>query len=388
MNRSDNPTRRAVVAAVIAHCPTNAAGNTWAFMNWALGLRSLGWDVWLVENIGTDELSYPNPDETADPGQSANALHWETTVRAFGFEGRATLFFDGQSPDRERFRAFAEGSELFVNLSGQFKLHDLVAPIPRRAYVDLDPAFSQIWAVAFGCDMNWASHTHFYSVGTTLATAHIPNTGIDWRPVVPPVSLDHWPALAPAEPTAPWTTVTYWYGFSELEWDGVRMGIKRDSFLALVDLPGRSGGRFRVATDLEEAWGDYGEFRVAGWEFCRPEVAGASVATYRSFIAASRGEIGVAKHGYVAARSGWLSDRTVCYLASGRPAVLQDTGWTRWLPGRPGLRAFATLDEAAEAIREIEADYPTHASEARRVAEEIFAADRVLPEFLRPMGIG
>ena len=104
---------------------------------------------------------------------------------------------------------------------------------------------------------------------------------------------------------------------------------------------------------------------------------------YRDFIQGSKAEFGVAKHAYVAHRSGWFSDRTACYLAAGRPAVVQDTGWSAHLPSGTGLIPFSTVEDALDGLARIESDYALHGARAATIAQECFDASRVLPRLLR-----
>ncbi len=80
--------------------------------------------------------------------------------------------------------------------------------------------------------------------------------------------------------------------------------------------------------------------------------------------------------------SGWFSDRSVCYLAAGRPVILQDTGFSHWLPTGEGLMAFSTIEDAAHCLEQASADYDHHREAARRLAEELFSFDVVLPRLL------
>jgi hypothetical protein len=376
-----------VVALVVAHVPQHSAGNTWAFLNWALAFRDAGWDVWIVEHLDRDQLLLPE-----SGGQSLNEQLWNAVADEFGFAGRATLFIDGDAPSREAFRQFAADARLFVNVSGQFKLHDLVAHIPARLYVDVDPAFTQLWAAVCGVDMNFDAHTHFATVAARLPHALLPDTGRTWIPTLPPVSLAHWSPEALAacttrlpetvRPEGAWTTVTHWYGYSQIPWEGRTYGNKRDSFEKIVALP-RSGHRLLVATDLQPDWPDHAEFAAAGWEFIPSTAVCDDWRVYRQFIGRSAGELGVAKDGYVVSRCGWFSDRSALYLALGRPVAMQDTGWADALPDGDGLRSWSTADEAAETLAAFAAEPERHATAARRIAEEHLAGARVASALAR-----
>ncbi len=378
---------RIICAVVIAHVPENSSGNTWAFLNWAIGLRESGCDVWLVEHLDRKALK-ASPDG-AD-AVSLNEGLWHRIVEELGFAGRATLFLDDQADTAEDFTRWAAEADALINLSGQFKLHHRVAHVPRRAYVDLDPAFTQLWAATLDVDMNFAGHTDFFTVGTRLAAADLPATGRTWRPTLTPVSLANWTrvddAPLPVDPAGCWTTVTHWHGYKTMTWQGRLYGDKRESLVGVRELP-RQGARLLVATDMQPDWTDYQEFSAAGWRFINAAKITADARVYRQFLAASVGEFSVAKQGYVLSRCGWFSDRSACYLALGRPVVLEETGWSELLPNGDGLRAWTTVDEAAEALKDFERDLPRHRAAARRIAEEFLDARKVTTTFLARLDI-
>ncbi|MBS0657016.1 MAG: hypothetical protein JSR82_02060 [Verrucomicrobia bacterium] len=387
---SSTPRRPKIVCAVVvAHLPRNAAGNTWAFLNWVLGLQQAGCDVWMVEHLNRSDLQYPEGAEA--PAESLHERTWRRAVEQHGLQERATLFLDDDAPNAEAFTRWAADADAFINISGQFKLDHRVAHLPRRAYVDLDPAFTQLWAETLGVDMNYAPHTHFFTVGAGIGTtARIPVTPQRWIPTLPAVSLPHWTQVAdaplPVDPRGCWTTVTHWHGYKSIPWDGRLHGDKRESLVTVRELPQR-GPRLLAATDMEPSWTDYAEFSACGWRFVPAADITAEDEVYRAFLAAGLGEFSVAKQGYVVSRSGWFSDRSACYLALGRPVVLQDTGWTDVLPSDAGLLAWNTLDEAAEVLRAVEADLPRHRAAARRIAEEYLDARKVMAKVLDHLGL-
>jgi hypothetical protein len=357
-------------------------------MNWVLGFRELGWDVWVVENIAAEKLSTPEPGSAVSPEEE----FFVRTAAEFGLGGRATLFVDGESAGAEAFRAFAEDADWFVNYSGQFHRLDLLAPRTRKFYLDVDPAFTQLWTEVCGSDMNLAGHEVFLTVGTNLngADACLPKAGREWIPLPPPVAGAFWRSRLGAEESpaadASWTTIGHWYGYPEMEWQGRRFGGKRESFLALCELPQRVPFACGLATDLAPDWDDYALFADRGWQFFSARDVCRDIPTYLHFIASSRGEIGVAKTGYIVSRGGWLSDRGMIYLALGRPVLQQNTGWTGPFPSDKGLVAFDHLDDAAAALRAVEENYAAHCAAARRLADEVFSARAVISRLIDQVG--
>lgn len=381
--------KRAIVGVGLAGFPDKAAGNSWAFLQWGLGLRDLGWDVWLVESLQKKEI-FNRAGKSCSLSESVNLAHWKKLLHEIGWDGQATLLAEGEEVEERALREFAQGADLFLNLSGHFKRPDLVERAGARVYVDLDPVFTQIWAKVYQSPMNFAGHNAFWSVGLSMGRgAVVPDTGHVWKPVVPPVCRRFWSPDAAGYPDTTaarlarnrWTTVTHWYGYAAVEWEGREYGNKATEFAKLKSWPERTGLRPGVVTDLGP-----GEERVSyekcGWDFLEPGPICSDWREYRAFLAASRGEFSPAKSGYVTAQTGWFSDRSVLYLSLGRPVLLQETGWSRWLPEGSGLVAFASPDEAVEKVKQIEGNYEAHQRSALEIAREHLEATRAIPKAL------
>jgi hypothetical protein len=197
--------------------------------------------------------------------------------------------------------------------------------------------------------------------------------------------LQYWPAHPPRKSPLQdaLTTIGNWRAYGSVHHGGRQYGQKVHSLREMIDLPRRTPQRLALAMSIHPSeTSDLELLRRNRWELLDPAVVASSPGRYRRFIQNSRGEIGIAKSGYVLARSGWISDRTVCYLASGRPVIAQQTGFTAHLPCGEGLLAFSTMEQAIEAIEQINRDYPRHCAAARRIAEEHFDSDRVLSHLL------
>jgi len=178
--------KRAIVGVGLAGFPNKAAGNSWAFLQWGLGLRDLGWDVWLVESLQKKEI-LNRVGKSCSLSESVNLTHWKKLLDDIGWDGQATLLAEGEKVEEKGLREFAQGADLFLNLSGHFKRPDLVASAGTRVYVDLDPVFTQIWAKVYQSPMNFSGHNAFWSVGLSMGRgAVVPDTGHDWKPGPPP----------------------------------------------------------------------------------------------------------------------------------------------------------------------------------------------------------
>jgi hypothetical protein len=200
------------------------------------------------------------------------------------------------------------------------------------------------------------------------------------------VALEYWPVPSDA-PTRPFTTIGQWRG-QEAVWQDEYYGPKREEFLKFIELPRKTAQPIELALLIHESeTDDIAQLRGRDWALADPHTVAAGVDGARAYIQQSRGEFSVAKGGYVKSRSGWFSDRTVCYLASGRPVLVQDTGFSKHLPTGQGLLPFTTLEEAVRGIESINADYPAHCAAARRLAEERFAAPKVLQSILERAGV-
>ena len=231
-------------------------------------------------------------------------------------------------------------------------------------------------------------HTHFVTVGQRIGQrdCSVPTCGLDWIPTPQPVVLEHWPSAGP--PTRPaFTTVANWRGYGSIELNGVFYGQKAHSLRKLIELPRRTRQRYQLALSIHsDETRDLEALAANSWELLDPRKLAGTPSAYREFVRSSTAEFGLAKSGYVEARCGWFSDRSVCYLASGRPVLAQDTKFGDWLPIGEGIVAFTTMDEAAAGAEEITRNYSRHAHAARRLAEEFFDSDIVLSHLLTRVG--
>ena len=262
----------------------------------------------------------------------------------------------------------------------------LLEAVPVRAFLDLDPGFNQVWQ-ATGSEMGFDLHTHCVTVGVRIGAEDcpIPTLGRTWIPTLPPVALAHWPLAEGAPDRDAFTSVGHWRSYGSIEHDGVHYGQRAHSLRGLVDLPRRSGARFELALGIHpDEVDDLEALRENGWELARPRRGGRRPRPPTpSFVRGSKAELAVAKSGYVASRSGWFSDRSACYLASGRPVVAQDTGFGDSLPVGEGLLGFATAEEAAAAVAAVESDPERHGRAARAAGR---GAPRLAPGPPAPAG--
>jgi hypothetical protein len=378
--------RRAVVSGMIAGVP-GQGGATWAVLQYVLGLLRLGWDAYLVEEVTPSQLT---PQGTILE-HSANARYFRETTRRFCLDGRAALLLEGTNqtvglPYAE-VKRIADGAEVLLNLSGGLS-DRLRESVPVLAYVDLDPAFTQLWREVQGVDMGLDGHTHFVTVGLALGTPScpVPTCDRDWIQTLPPVVLEEWPETRRRPSRDSWTTVANWRSYGSIHWNGRHLGQKAHGFRPLFSLPSLCHDRFELALAIHpDEKEDAEALRRNGWSLVDPAEVAGDPGRYRRFVRGSAAELCVAKTGYVESRSGWFSDRSACYLASGRPVLAQDTGFSHHLPTGLGLLPFSSVEEAAEGVERIRRDYPWHARTARRIAETYFGSGRVLSRLMREL---
>jgi hypothetical protein len=368
------------------------AGIAWQALHYLIGLRRLGYDVWYVEDHGANPYD-PRLNSVVDD-TAPNIEYLAQLMTRFGFDGRWAYWdairdsYHGMT--REAVYALFRESDALLNLCGATRLRDHHLACPRRLMIDTDPVYEQIkYAEADPSARAYLdAHTHFFTYGENVGGPGwiVPLSGIDWRPTRPPVVLELWPADAIGG--ACYSTIATWENKGkDVAFRGEHyVWSKHVNFMRFVDLPRQLNRCFTVALNSapEEA---QREIVSHGWTLIDARDVSLRIDAYREFIRGSRGEFTVAKDIYVRPRSGWFSDRSVCYLAAGRPVVTMNTGFSRFYPVGIGLFAYADEAEARAAIAAIEDDYPRHARGAREIAAEYFASDRVLPAMMAGAGL-
>jgi hypothetical protein len=361
-------------------------GLAWHHVQYVLGLARLGHDVYFFEDSDDFPCCYnPETDSSGtDPGFGLTFI-----ADAFSRLGLADrwAYHDAHTgnwmgPAAARREEIFRSADLLFNLSGVNPLRPWLLNVPVRVLVDTDPAFTQIRHLtdppAHAMD---AQHTSFFSFAENIRDPDclIPDDGFAWQPTRQPVVLDAWP-VTQANPMGRWTTVMLWDSYQWLEYDGMRFGMKSESFRNYFDMPKRTGREFELAVGSPTTPREL--LASSGWHVVNPLEAIRNPWEYQDYIQRSKGEWSVAKHGYVVSRSGWFSERSASYLASGRPVVTEDTGFSRWLSVGHGLLSFSSPEEAVEAVAKVESQYEFHCRGARDLAETFFDAGKVLTSLI------
>jgi hypothetical protein len=363
-----------VVAGALAAKPGNG-GEAWVRLSWVLGLRRLGFDAWLLEEA--DE-------ETAAAGRA----FFGRTVAAAGLESRSLLLVTGDAEGQGQAAELADEATALVNISGNLRDPELLARFPRRAYVDLDPGFTQIWQAQGLLGDQLSRHDRHFTVGLNLGAAdcEIPADGFEWVPLPPPVLLEQWQPQEPRHFDRFTTVATWRNALGRPEHNGRTYTLKHHQLRRFVEVPARSGLPFEIALDIHPDEAEEAErLRRHGWSVVEPGRVTADPGAFRDFVRGSGAEFSVTQGVYAETRSGWISDRTAHYLAAGRPAVVQETGLPARYRPEAGLLTFSEPEQAVDAATQVVADYDRHAAAARAFAAATFDSDKVLRRMLEAL---
>jgi hypothetical protein len=361
-------------------------GMAWHHLQYVLGLTRLGHDVWFFE----DSQDYPACYDPSRGVTDTNPSHGlEFARHAFELIGAPSrwAYYDAHDsswtgPAGENALAICESADLLLNMSGKNPLRPWFLNVPSRAFIDTDPVFTQIRHLEDSEARRQASlHTAFFTFGENLPTgcSATPPDGFPWLATRQPIVLDQWPVL-PGPVNGRLTTVMLWDSYRGKSYDGLEYGMKSKSFDLILDLPRRVGPVFDLAVGSPHT--PKSDLRERGWVVMNPLEVTRTPESYRTFLQSSKAEFSVAKHGYVVSRSGWFSERSAAYLASGRPVITQDTGYSIWLHADSGVLPFHDLESSIQAIEDLESNYDLHCEAARDVAATYFDSDKVLQRLL------
>jgi hypothetical protein len=384
---------RVIVTGMIATYPVG--GVLWDYAQYALGFERLGCEVYYLEDTGC---------ETYDP---VRGLYGEDCSFGVNFLKNELEGISPQLARRWHFRAMdgksygispgdmdslVADADLFLNVSGSCLLREAYMRNKRKVLIDTDPGWNHFvnyskWDKSPGWQgtRGYRRHDYFFTYAGNIGgdDCLLPSMGLEWKTTRPLVIMDAWHPRPPADK---WTTVMSWNNFRDpVEYQGKVYGSKEMEFCKVKSLPGR------VSSPLEIAVGGDApreEWIKEGWSVIDSHAISRSAKDYRDYIQSSRGEFSVAKNVYAATRSGWFSCRSICYMAAGRPVVVQDTGFSKFIPTGEGVIAFSGLDEAVKGIEEMEKNYARHCGAARDIVGKYFGSDAVLNQMLKEVGLG
>jgi len=390
--------KKIIVLGFMGGCPI--AGVIWQHIHYIVGLQRLGHEVYYAE----DTSNYPyNPvtlDFSADFSYAAETLG--KLARQYGFDGRWAYCARYKEPfaiaglERQALFNVYKEADCALNICGSHLINEELASIRHLIYVETDPGVEQIKVDKGDRDTihHLRHHQHLFTFGESIGTAAfpVPLHGFEWLPTRQPVVTDFWRGneekLEPL-PQALLTSICNWStaGRKDIVWRGSNyLWSKSDSFLRFVEAPRRAGQHVELAADIADK-SELEVFLNNNWKVIPPYELSISWDRYRDYIRNSNGEFTCAKDQYVRLNTGWFSDRTACYLAAGRPAITQETGFTAHYGGKAGLLSFSTMDEIIEAVAAISLDYERHSRAALAIAREIFEAEKVLKDLLERAGV-
>lgn len=387
---------RIIVSGLIGQYP-NVGGTVWDYLQYAVGFRDLGHEVWYLEDTGSWSYNPELQEVSADC--SPNVEYVGRMLEAFGlgdrwlYRNEADERWYGAHGEIEAEKILRE-ADVLVNVAGSCWLRESTAAIPHKLYMDGDPMFTQIKLSRAGEKPleRFNAHTHFFTFGLNIGAddCKAPVLGYDWKTTVQPVVMELWQGEKNIHtPWAEaWTTAMNWVSYPPQEFEDHTYGQKDIEFLKFWDLPkmtdelfvlamGHGPGQKRPTDEILER----------GWMIVEPDKVIPDHQSYHQFIIDSKAEWSVAKNGYVAGNTGWFSCRTACYLAAGRPAVVQDTRWSRYLSSGTGVHAYTTYEDALDGIQKITANYEAECQAAQAFAAEHFEAKKVCAKILEDAGI-
>ena len=390
--RAEKPAKgKIIVFGILFFYPL--AGVTYQFLHYLIALRRLGYDPYYIEDSG--RWVYDPHINDISPDASGNVAAVAPLLAAHGFGER--WGFRGNYPDgrcygmtEERILQLYREADAFLNVTGAQEIRDEHLVCPRRIYVESDPFVSQVKVAQgdAGTIAMLAAHDTHFSFGENLGAADcaVPLQRFQWLPTRQPVALELWDHDR-ANGGDSYTTITTWHNKGkDITYQGDRYFWTKDrEFERFLDLPQRRSVSFELAAGVEP---DVRRRLLGlGWGLTDPIDISRDIDRYRRYIQNSRGEFTVARDQYVRPRTGWFSDRTACYLAAGRPVITQETGFSKHLPTGRGLFGFQTMDDILAAVDAIESDYDGHCRAARDIAEEFFAAEKVVGSLLERAGL-
>ncbi len=375
----------AIASRTLASYPLG--GGVWAWMlQYPLGLRALGHDIfWL-------ELLKSSGDRVRDAKLANDFL---ARIGPYGLAGHTAVLVFEDIEIQELGRAEIYGrpaltvydtvrsADLLWNLAST--IHPpFLSRFRRKALIDVDPGHLQIIATQF--EFGLKEHDVHLSVGANLPDpdCEVPTLGLTWRTFLPFVYLPMWDVAPDPGRNAPFTSITQWT-WEELSFQGRALSAsKRTAYMRYVDLPKRAGRPFELATNIGDTdpMHDRESLISGGWRVADPHTVVPTPETYREYLRASRAEILCPKPIFREMNTGWFSDRSVCYMALGRPVLAEETGFSQYIPTGRGVLDFRDVEEARAGVAEIDGNYPLHSRWARELAEDLFSSDRQLSAML------
>lgn len=385
-----------IVGGFIGLFPTGGA--TWDYIQYPLGLKLMGHDVYYIEDTMLYPVYQSSGDDWADC--SFGVRYLKEAMQRVGLEDKwayrdvATGKLYGMT--ESKFKQLCAEADVFINVSSSVYMRESYTQIPVKILVDTDPMFTQYQyhekmeaggEAAENTRNYMRSHDLFFTFGLNIGKpdCRIPQFDFNWHTTKKPICLDYWERAEAITPKYGFTTIMNWIERPDFMYENEMWGQKNKEFKKFYDLPERTGEKFEIIINRpkDQATADAMEqLKGLGWDILSPDHLISDKEKYRSFVQQSLGEFSITKETYIKSNSGWFSGRSAVYLASGRPVITQDTMWSRYIPSGTGLIAIHDLDDAVEAVKDIRTGYDRHSKAAKEIATEYFDSSKILGEML------
>jgi len=371
-------------------------GQTWAFLNYLIGIKRLGHDIFFYEETRETPAIHDKQISTIQAVKYASSLMKRFKLGKYAMNFRGKLL----GVDKKELNDAIRNADLLINMNGRLKSEDIKSKIKKTVYLDIDPGFTQLWCCGVNNKKysavarnrirqylkNLQNHDLHFTICKTMGEkdCRVPTLGIKWKKTLHPALLDVW-TPKPKKHNR-FTTISHWDGGMGAYYKGEFFGYKFMEFLKYIDLPSKVDQQLEIATyRMKERILE--RFKRKGWIMSNARKCSKDIVAYKKYIEDSKGEFTVVRNGCIKLKCGWIGERNIAYLSSGKPVILQDTGFSKFLPTGKGLFAFTNMQEAVDAINEVNKDYEYHCQEARKVAEKYFDSDKVLSKMLKQCGV-
>ena len=376
---------RIVILGYIIRGPLG--GLAWHHLQYMIGLHLMGHEVLFLED-SEDYASCYDPESNEITSDASYGLNFIRQVfEKHGMSGQ-WAYYDAHKNQwyglsKKHVSDYCSAADVLLNISGVNPLREYLLQIPKRVLIDTDPVFTQIRHLTEKDSLKRAvQHTHFFSFGENFGKKFctIPDDGFTWLPTRQPVVLREW-LITESKIHSPWTTIMQWDSYKIREYEGVQYGMKSQSFSPYYNLPQSTNETFELA--IGSATAPKEKLLLNGWQLKDPLIITKSTESYQAYINESKAEWSIAKQGYVISKSGWFSERSACYLASAKPVLVQDTGFSQNLETGKGLLCFTSFEECLSTIEAINSNYQKHCNWSREIATACFDSDIVLNDLLQ-----